>query len=122
MPCLARLRGPAASVAASDARWRSVDAGTLRNLVLQRAIQTKLYHLNLVRNQAMFEFLQNFLDHQHLKIIRITDYDFKCQFHGTDGVCVRARARTHARTFPCACILVGACVVRVFIRAMRVLL
>ena len=67
--------------------------------MLQRAIQTKLYHLNLVRNQATFEFLQNFLDHQHLRMIRITDYDFKCQFHGSDGVCVCVCARVRFRAY-----------------------
>eukprot|EP00277_Geminigera_cryophila_P014724 CAMPEP_0179452750 /NCGR_PEP_ID=MMETSP0799-20121207/36596_1 /TAXON_ID=46947 /ORGANISM="Geminigera cryophila, Strain CCMP2564" /LENGTH=284 /DNA_ID=CAMNT_0021248905 /DNA_START=12 /DNA_END=862 /DNA_ORIENTATION=+ len=61
-------------------------AGTLRNLVLQRAVQTKLYHLNQVRNQPTYEFLQDFKDHQHLKIVRMTDYDFRCYFHGTNGL------------------------------------
>ncbi len=57
------------------------------------------HHPQTLNPKATFEFLQNFLDHQHLRMVRITDYDFKCLFHGSDGVCVcvcvcvRARAR-----------------------------
>ena len=75
-------------------------AGTLRNFMLQRAIQTKLYHLNQVRNEPTYEFLQNFLDHQHLQIVRVTDYDFKTLFHGTTGLKVDWEARVfHKRLF-----------------------
>lgn len=68
-----------------DEAWCS-SAETLQNFVMQRAIQTKLYHLNQVRNQPTYEFLQNFLDHSHLQVVRVTDYDFKCLFHGADGL------------------------------------
>jgi hypothetical protein len=61
-------------------------AGMLQNFVMQRAIQTKLYHLNQVRNQPTYEFLQDFLDHGHLQVVRVTDYDFKCLFHGANGL------------------------------------
>lgn len=65
--------------------WCS-SAEVLQNFVMQRAIQTKLYHLNQVRNQPTYEYLQNFLDHAHLQVVRVTDYDFKCLFHGANGL------------------------------------
>jgi hypothetical protein len=74
-------------------------AGTLRNFMFQRAIQTKLYHLNQVRNEPTYEFLQNFLDHQHLQIVRVTDYDFKTLFHGTTGLKVDWEARVSIKGF-----------------------
>jgi len=49
-------------------------------------VQTKIYYLNQVQNQPMYEFLQDFHDHQHLKIVRMTDYDFRCYFHGANGL------------------------------------
>ncbi|MGB1604769.1 MAG: hypothetical protein ACPIOQ_69195, partial [Promethearchaeia archaeon] len=61
-------------------------AGTLRNFLLQRAIQTHVYNLYLVRDQPAYEFIQGFLDHQHFKMITVTDFDFKCAFHGSDGL------------------------------------
>lgn len=54
------------------------------------------------------EFLQNFLDHQHLNG-EITDYDFKCLFHGSDGVCVCVHARVHY-FHACAHVFVKPCI------------
>ena len=88
----------------SGEEWRKpsdtcASAGTLRNFMFQRAIQTKLYHLNQVRNEPTYEFLQNFLDHQHLQIVRVTDYDFKTLFHGTTGLKVDWEARVSIKGF-----------------------
>eukprot|EP00960_Hanusia_phi_P041538 755035-Hanusia_phi.AAC.1 len=59
---------------------------SLMNLLVQRAVQNKLHFLVSVQNEPVASWIENFLDHKHLKMIKMTDYHCKACYHGIDGL------------------------------------
>ena len=59
---------------------------SLMNLLVQRAVQNKLHFLVAVQNEPVASWMENFLDHKHLKMIKMTDYHCKACYHGIDGL------------------------------------
>ncbi|EKX33513.1 hypothetical protein GUITHDRAFT_120315 [Guillardia theta CCMP2712] len=53
---------------------------------VQRAVQNKLHFLVAVQNEPVASWMENFLDHKHLKMIKMTDYHCKACYHGIDGL------------------------------------